>query len=119
MQTSRNLPLPINLIYPSEPVGFEGVGFDGLGSDNIRREMAAQGDLSKTTYRSAMSTIPQLYSKGGLGVLYKGGLARTGRLCGAFFIVNTLRDYAMRYKAYAVGDGDEAAAAAGVGFFGR
>ena len=38
-QTSRNLPLPTNLIYPSEPVGFEGVGFDGLGSDNIRREM--------------------------------------------------------------------------------
>jgi hypothetical protein len=66
-----------------------------------------------------MSTIPQLYSKGGLGVLYKGGLARTGRLCGAFFIVNTLREYAMRYKAYVVGDSDQAAAAAGVGFFGR
>lgn len=58
-----------------------------------------QGDMTKTTYRTAVSTIPQLYAKGGLPLLYKGGLARTGRLCGAFFIVNVIRDGAMRYKA--------------------
>lgn len=63
-----------------------------------------QGDLTKTTYRSATSTVPQLYAKGGIGVLYKGGLARTGRLCGAFFIINSLREAAMRYKAKIMGE---------------
>mmetsp|Transcript_30855 Transcript_30855/g.42744 ORF Transcript_30855/g.42744 Transcript_30855/m.42744 type:complete len:274 (+) Transcript_30855:115-936(+) len=57
-----------------------------------------QGDLTKTNYRTATSTIPQLYAKGGIGILYKGGLARTARLCGAFFIINSLREAAMRYK---------------------
>ena len=95
-----------------------------LGRVNVltTRVSWLQGDLTKTTYRSALSTIPELYRKGGLGLLYKGGLARTGRLCGAFFIVNTLRDYAMRYKASVAGADDEnpeAVAAAGVGFFGR
>jgi len=68
-----------------------------------------QGDLTRTTYSTATSTIPQLYNKGGVGILYKGGLARTGRLCGAFFIINTIREAAMRYKATLLGeDVDEA-----------
>ena len=40
-----------------------------------------------------------VHGQGGIGMLYKGGLARTARLCGAFFIINTVREFAMSMKA--------------------
>jgi hypothetical protein len=36
--------------------------------------------------------------QGGIGALYKGGGARTARLIGAFFIINSLRELALTMK---------------------
>eukprot|EP00471_Norrisiella_sphaerica_P003619 CAMPEP_0184487594 /NCGR_PEP_ID=MMETSP0113_2-20130426/10213_1 /TAXON_ID=91329 /ORGANISM="Norrisiella sphaerica, Strain BC52" /LENGTH=280 /DNA_ID=CAMNT_0026869953 /DNA_START=80 /DNA_END=922 /DNA_ORIENTATION=- len=57
-----------------------------------------QADLECKTYPSARKAFfDHLYNKG-VGSLYKGGLARTTRLCGAFFIVSTLREKVISYK---------------------
>jgi hypothetical protein len=51
-----------------------------------------QADVTGTKYRGFIQAIGSLYRSGGLASLYKGGLARTIRGCGAFFIVSTLRE---------------------------
>ena len=43
--------------------------------------------------------LGQVYREHGVGGLYRGGAARTGRICGAFFIVDNVREAAMKYKA--------------------
>jgi hypothetical protein len=43
--------------------------------------------------------LGQVYSEHGIGGLYRGGAARTARICGAFFIVDNVREAAMKYKA--------------------
>ncbi|CAL6353418.1 unnamed protein product [Bathycoccus prasinos] len=58
-----------------------------------------QGDMASTTYRNAGSALGQVYSEHGIGGLYRGGAARTARICGAFFIVDNVREAAMKYKA--------------------
>ena len=58
-----------------------------------------QGDMASTTYRNARSALGQVYSEHGIGGLYRGGAARTARICGAFFIVDNVREAAMKYKA--------------------
>jgi len=40
----------------------------------------------------------EVYNRGGVGALYGGGAARTLRLCGAFFIINNIRELAIQYK---------------------
>lgn len=57
-----------------------------------------QSDMSGTTYANARSALVQVYNKGGVKALYGGGMARTARLCGAFFIINNIRDMAITYK---------------------
>ncbi|KAK3237751.1 hypothetical protein CYMTET_52197 [Cymbomonas tetramitiformis] len=57
-----------------------------------------QGDLEGANYKNARSAVPQIHEKGGIGALYKGGLARTARLCGAFFIINNVIDMASKLK---------------------
>jgi solute carrier family 25 (mitochondrial 2-oxodicarboxylate transporter), member 21 len=39
-----------------------------------------------------------VYKEGGIKALYGGGLARTARLCGAFFIINNIREAAIDWK---------------------
>ena len=58
-----------------------------------------QGDMASKTYRNARSALGQVYSEHGIGGLYRGGAARTARICGAFFIVDNVREAAMKYKA--------------------
>ena len=57
-----------------------------------------QADMRGATHRSAITTLPRLVREGGLRSLYKGGLARTARLCGAFFVCMTLREKAIDWK---------------------
>jgi len=57
-----------------------------------------QGDMSAATYKSARQAMGLVYEKGGVGALYSGGLARTARLCGAFFIINNIREAFVQYK---------------------
>lgn len=55
-----------------------------------------QGDLTGKTYKNARSAVGQIYSEHGIGGLYRGGAARTVRICGAFFIVDNVREAAMK-----------------------
>lgn len=57
-----------------------------------------QSDMLGTKFCTARKTIPRLVSEGGIQALYKGGLARTARLCGAFFIVMSLQEFALSVK---------------------
>jgi solute carrier family 25 2-oxodicarboxylate transporter 21 len=57
-----------------------------------------QSDMSGARYASARAALPQLLADGGVPSLYRGGLARTVRLCGAFFVCMTVRDMATDYK---------------------
>jgi hypothetical protein len=61
------------------------------------------------TYPNARSALMSVYNAKGIKALYGGGLARTARLCGAFFIINTIRDRVVTWKT----DREEAAAAGG------
>eukprot|EP00976_Prorocentrum_cordatum_P071630 1180407-Prorocentrum_minimum.AAC.1 len=58
-----------------------------------------QADIGKEVYQNTRTAIPKIYEQGGIGMLYQGGLARTARLCGAFFIINSVRELAMDMKA--------------------
>lgn len=57
-----------------------------------------QADLEGKTFTSATRAVQQVYAEKGIGGLYKGGAARTLRLCGAFFVISNLREYAIQYK---------------------
>jgi len=57
-----------------------------------------QADLEGVKYTSATSSAPMLYQEGGIRAFYRGGLARTIRLCGAFFIVSSMREGFTQYK---------------------
>ncbi|EEH54476.1 mitochondrial carrier family [Micromonas pusilla CCMP1545] len=68
-----------------------------------------QSDMAGGTYPNARSALMSVYNAKGIKALYGGGLARTARLCGAFFIINTIRDRVVTWKT----DREEAAAAGG------
>ena len=57
-----------------------------------------QSDLSGSKFTSATHALSETYKTGGIRALYKGGFARTLRICGAFFIVGNIREYAVNYK---------------------
>lgn len=57
-----------------------------------------QADIVGVKYTSAISSAPKLYAEGGIRAFYRGGLARTIRLCGAFFIVSSIREALIQYK---------------------
>jgi len=57
-----------------------------------------QSDLAGKRYTSATQALVSAYKEGGIRALYKGGMARTVRICGAFFIVGNIREYALDYK---------------------
>ena len=46
-----------------------------------------QADVTGAKYRGMLQALPELYRTNGMTRLYSGGLARTIRTCGAFFIV--------------------------------
>ena len=58
-----------------------------------------QADVAGVQYRGMLQAMPLLYSTSGLSALYRGGLPRTVRTCGAFFIVSTIREQCIQYKA--------------------
>ena len=60
--------------------------------------MRVQADVTGVTYRSMLQSLPLLWRESGIMRLYKGGLPRTVRTCGAFFIVSTIREQAIQYK---------------------
>lgn len=55
---------------------------------------------ANAVYEAKIMRVPrrEVYAKGGIGALYGGGMARTARLCGAFFIINNIREAAIQYK---------------------
>ena len=57
-----------------------------------------QSDLAGVKYTSATQAIGEVYKQGGIRALYQGGAARTVRICGAFFIVGNIREFATTYK---------------------
>jgi solute carrier family 25 (mitochondrial 2-oxodicarboxylate transporter), member 21 len=57
-----------------------------------------QSDMAGVTYSSARAALSKLVAEGGVRALYRGGAARTTRVCGAFFVCMTIRDYAIDYK---------------------
>ena len=50
----------------------------------------AQSDIAGVKYPNARTALGMVYREGGIKALYGGGLARTARLCGAFFIINNI-----------------------------
>jgi len=61
-----------------------------------------QADITGATYRGFMPTLQALrdiWSREGIAGFYRGGLARTIRTCGAFFVVSTIREKCIQYKA--------------------
>lgn len=59
-----------------------------------------QGDLGRIRYASFFQALNAVYQESGLRGLYSGGVARTARICGAFFIVSNFREQASRLKAW-------------------
>ena len=57
-----------------------------------------QADMHGSVYPSARAALPKLMAEGGIPSLYKGGMARTVRLCGALFVCMSIRDLAIDYK---------------------
>jgi len=57
-----------------------------------------QADVKGEQYKSAISASAKLLQEQGLRGLFLGGLARTIRTCGAFFIVSSLREQAILNK---------------------
>ena len=57
-----------------------------------------QADLECKTYPTARAAFMEHFQNRGITSLYKGGMWRTMRLCGAFFIVSTLREKFIQYK---------------------
>jgi len=57
-----------------------------------------QADLECKKYPTARAAFFEHIRNKGIGSLYKGGIARTTRLCGAFFIVSMLREKVIQYK---------------------
>jgi len=47
-----------------------------------------QSDIAGSKYKGLASTVMNIYHEGGIKTLYKGGIARTTRACGAFLIFN-------------------------------
>jgi hypothetical protein len=54
--------------------------------------------MAGETYPNARTALRKVYADGGVRALYGGGMARTARLCGAFFIINNVREYAVDWK---------------------
>jgi len=57
-----------------------------------------QADIGGAKYSSPLSPVPQLFSEGGLGAFYRGGSARTIQVCGAFFIITSMREAYTQHK---------------------
>ena len=57
-----------------------------------------QSDMVGGTYPNARSALAKVFAEKGVGGLYGGGMARTARLCGAFFVINNVREYAIQWK---------------------
>ena len=59
---------------------------------------AYQADVQGTTYRSAAGALRAYYQRNGVQDIYRGFVARTTRVCGAFFVVSSMREYAIQRK---------------------
>lgn len=57
-----------------------------------------QADVAGSRYRGMLHALPQLYKADGLLALYRGGLPRVIRTCGAFFVVSVIREKAIQRK---------------------
>ena len=58
-----------------------------------------QADMTGSEgWTSARVALRRLVNEGGIRSLYQGGLARTTRLCGAFFICMSIREKAIDFK---------------------
>eukprot|EP00467_Chlorarachnion_reptans_P005323 CAMPEP_0114524088 /NCGR_PEP_ID=MMETSP0109-20121206/21657_1 /TAXON_ID=29199 /ORGANISM="Chlorarachnion reptans, Strain CCCM449" /LENGTH=279 /DNA_ID=CAMNT_0001705485 /DNA_START=142 /DNA_END=981 /DNA_ORIENTATION=- len=86
--------------YPSGLAGsiFAGVLAAVLTHPADTAKTCMQADLEQKVYPTARHAFWDHLNNKGIASLYKGGLARTTRLCGAFFIVSTLREKVIQYK---------------------
>ena len=57
-----------------------------------------QADVTGRVYKNMLQSLPLLYRESGWAALYRGGLPRTVRTCGAFFIVSTIREKCIQWK---------------------
>jgi len=57
-----------------------------------------QADIAKQTYANARAAGKEMYQTRGVRSLYLGGLARTLRASGAFFVLFNVREYAINYR---------------------
>eukprot|EP00928_Gymnodinium_smaydae_P026920 TRINITY_DN20981_c0_g3_i1.p1 TRINITY_DN20981_c0_g3~~TRINITY_DN20981_c0_g3_i1.p1 ORF type:complete len:273 (-),score=33.70 TRINITY_DN20981_c0_g3_i1:158-976(-) len=57
-----------------------------------------QSDMAGTTYTTARCAMSRLVAEGGLRALFRGGAARTTRVCGAFFVCMSIRNLAIDFK---------------------
>mmetsp|Transcript_62391 Transcript_62391/g.75086 ORF Transcript_62391/g.75086 Transcript_62391/m.75086 type:complete len:281 (+) Transcript_62391:81-923(+) len=57
-----------------------------------------QADLSGKQYSTARAAFPMLINEGGIPSLFKGYISRTVRICGAFFVCMSIREYALDIK---------------------
>ena len=59
-----------------------------ISSKKFHAKTRIQSDIVGSKYKGLASTIMNIYHEGGIKTLYKGGIARTTRACGAFLIFN-------------------------------
>jgi|Transcript_29672 hypothetical protein len=57
-----------------------------------------QADIEGVKYTSATGSLPRLYEEGGISAFFRGCIPRTVRVCGAFFIVASMREGLIQYK---------------------
>ena len=58
-----------------------------------------QADIEEKKYKSSFEAMRKLHAEGGMKVFTRGALPRFTRVCGAFFIVSSLREAAILRKA--------------------
>jgi len=57
-----------------------------------------QADVTGARYTGMLQASAEIYREAGIGGFFLGGLARTIRVCGAFFVVSTIREKCIQYK---------------------
>lgn len=93
--------------FASAVLGSCGAGIIGsaLSHPIDTAKTVVQADIQGTRYPGGtLQALRELYQAEGIAGFYRGGLARTIRTCGAFFIVSTIREKCILHKAAAAAE---------------
>jgi solute carrier family 25 2-oxodicarboxylate transporter 21 len=88
--------------FASAVLGSCGAGIIGSGLSHPidTAKTVVQADIQGTRYPGGtLQALRELYQAEGIAGFYRGGIARTIRTCGAFFIVSTIREKCIMHKA--------------------